>query len=276
MYTELEEGIKIKYDEYGNKDSKRHVLFIHGLGSSSIIWRDIPQALSDHFHTIAVDLIGFGKSDKPELDYTIHNFSQFIQSFLEKIGIKDQQDKITIIGHSLGGYIATYYAIENRAKIEKLVLIDSSGMLKQPTPLLEQYLAAALETDPILRYKKVTRIFEDLLAERSLLLPLVTDIFIGTIGEPGAKHAFKSAYKNSTTISIDLERLKQIKDIPCLIIWGENDNLIPPSHADKFKEILKGAQVIMVKYSGHSPFAEKAVIVYEKIRTFLIEHQNSK
>ena len=74
-------------------------------------------------------------------------------------------------------------------------MIDSSGMLKQPTPLLEQYLSAALETDPILRYKKVTRIFEDLLAERSRLLPVIPDIFIGTIGEPGAKHAFKSAYK---------------------------------------------------------------------------------
>ena len=105
MHTELGEGLKIRYDEYGNKDNKKHVLFIHGLGSSSIVWRDIPEALSEHFHTIVVDLIGFGKSDKPELDYTIRYFSQFIKSFLEKIVIKDQ-DKITIIGHSLGGYIA--------------------------------------------------------------------------------------------------------------------------------------------------------------------------
>ena len=81
-------------------------------------------------------------------------------------------------------------------QLEKLVLIDSSGMLNQPTPLLEQYLAAALETDPLLRYKKVTRIFEDLLAERSRFSPVRADLFIGTIGESGAKHAFESAYKN--------------------------------------------------------------------------------
>ena len=269
MHTELGEGLKIRYDEYGNKDNNKHILFIHGLGSSSIVWRDIPEALYEHFHTIAVDLIGFGKSDKPELDYTIRYFSQFIKSFLEKIEIKDQ-GKITIIGHSLGGYIAAEYAIENRTKVEKLVLIDSSDMLKQPTPLLEQYLCAVLETDTILRYKKVTRIFEDLLAERSRLLPVIPDIFIGTIGEPGAKHAFQSAYKNSTK-SIDLERLKQIEDIPCLIIWGENDNLIPSTHSVKFKETLKDAKILMVHNAGHSPFVEKTSIVYEKLKTFLTE-----
>ncbi|MER5174556.1 MAG: alpha/beta hydrolase [Candidatus Nitrosocosmicus sp.] len=272
MNIELGDGLKISYDEYGDKDNNKHVLFIHGLGSSSIVWRDIPQALSEHFHTITVDLIGFGKSDKPELDYTIRYFSHFIKNFLEKIGVDDQQDKITIIGHSLGGYIAIEYAIENRTNVEKLVLIDSSGMLNQPTPLLEQYLSAALETDPILRYKKVTRIFEDLLAERSRLLPVTADIFIGTIGEPGAKYAFQSAYENSTKTSIDLERLKQIEDIPCLIIWGENDNLIPSNHSIKFKEILKDAKIVMVNNAGHSPYIEKTAIVYEKLKTFLTEH----
>lgn len=270
MYTELGEGLKIRYDEHG-KGNKRHVLFIHGLGSSSLVWRDIPQALSDHFHTISVDLIGFGKSDKPpELDYTIRYFSQFIKSFLRQIEINDK-DKITLVGHSLGGYIVIEYAIENKEQIDKLVLIDSSGMLDQPTPLLEQYLSAALETDPILRYKKVTRVFEDLLAERTRLIPIFVDIFISTIGEQGAKHAFNSAFKNSTTTSIDLKRLKQIEDVPCLIIWGQSDYLIPPSHLTKFKEVLKDAKILMVNDAGHSPFVEKTAIVYEKLKTFLTE-----
>ena len=267
MYIEVE-GSKIKYGEYG-KNNSRHVLFIHGLGSSSTTWADIPQALSKHFHTITVDLLGFGKSDKPKQDYTIHCFSQFIKSFLRQIGITDK-DKIIIIGHSLGGYIAADYAIEEKQQVEKLVLIDSSGMLNRPTPLLEQYLDAARETDPILRYKKVTRIFEDLLAERSRFVPIRADMFIGTIGEPGAKHAFESAYKNSTTVSIDLERLKQIKDVPCLIIWGKNDNLIPQNHADKFIDIIKDAELFTVDDAGHSPFFEKPTIVYERLRAFLI------
>jgi pimeloyl-ACP methyl ester carboxylesterase len=270
MYVELGEGLKIKYYEHG-KGNKRHVLFIHGLGASSLVWRDIPLALSEQFHTISVDLIGFGKSDKPtELEYTIRYFSQFIKSFLRQIEIKDNE-KIMIVGHSLGGYIAVEYAIENNDQIGKLVLIDSSGMLNQPTLLLEQYRSAALETDPILRYKKVTRVFEDLLAERSRLIPVYVDIFISTIGEQGAKHAFESAFKNSTSTQIDLKRLKQIENIPCLIIWGHNDYLIPSDHAAQFKDILKNSKVIIVNDAGHSPFAEKTAIVYEKLKTFLME-----
>ena len=272
MYINLEEeGFKIRYDEYG-KDKQKHILFIHGLGSSPIVWRDIPQALSEHFHTIAVDLIGFGESDKPELNYTIGYFAQFIKNFLIQIGI-NYQDKITIIGHSLGGYIAIEYAIENKENIEKLVLIDSSGMLNGPTPLLEQYFDAAMETDPNLRYSKVKNVFENLLAIPSRLLPIIVDIFISVIEKPGAKHAFESAFINSTTTSINLEKLKQIKSIPCLIIWGEKDNLIPIDHIHKFGQILKDAKLLVIDDAGHSPFIEKTAIVYQRLLTFLFDNK---
>ena len=79
--------------------------------------------------------MGSGGSDIPEIDYTMHYFSLFVKSFLKQIGI-NQGDKISIVGHSLGGYIATEYAIENRGQVDKLILIYFSGMLKQPTQLL--------------------------------------------------------------------------------------------------------------------------------------------
>jgi pimeloyl-ACP methyl ester carboxylesterase len=269
MYTELN-GFKIRYDEYG-KDKQKHILFIHGLGSSSIVWRDIPQALSEYFHTISVDLIGFGGSDKPKVDYTISYFSGFIKNFLIQIGIKGQQDKIIIIGHSLGGYIALEYAIENIEHIEKLVLIDSSGMLKKPTKLLEKYLDAALESNPFFRYNKIKKVFESLLSNPYLLLPIIIDIFISVIEKPGAKHAFESAFKNSTTNSINLEKMERIKQIPCLIIWGDKDNLIPLCYANKFKQILYKSHFVLITDAGHSPFVEKTAIVYQKLLTFLVE-----
>jgi 2-hydroxy-6-oxonona-2,4-dienedioate hydrolase len=268
MYTKID-GSQIKYDEYG-KNKHRHLLFIHGLGSSSIVWRDIPEALSEYFHTISVDLIGFGGSDKPKVDYTITYFSQFIKNFLRKIGINDL-DKISIIGHSLGGYIATEYAIENIKQIEKLVLIDTSGMLSSPTPLLEQYLNAALEINPYARYNKLKKVFESLFANPFLLLPIIVDLFISVIEKPGAKHAFESAFRNSTTASIDLDRLKKIKDIPSLIIWGDKDNLIPSRYAINFKQILSNSQFVMIPDAGHSPFVEKTAIVYQKLLIFLLE-----
>ena len=126
-------GHKIFYSESKNKE-KKHVLFIHGIGASLVGWRDIPDALSEQFHTISVDLIGFGGSEKPTTaDYSIKGFSGFIFDFLQAIDVKD---KICIVGHSLGGYIALQFAFENKDLVEKLVLVDTSGKLDWSTPLL--------------------------------------------------------------------------------------------------------------------------------------------
>ncbi len=267
-------GHTIFYSESKN-GNKKHVLFIHGIGASLFGWRDIPDALSDRFHTISVDLIGFGGSNKPQdADYTIKGFSKFIMDFLEAINLKGEK-LAAIVGHSLGGYIALQIAINNKYLVEKLVLIDSSGLLDGPTPLLHQYLDAAMEPDPILRYKKVQRTFEDLYADRSRLLPVVVDTFIGTIGQQGAKNAFTSAFENGTKTQIEAEGFKEIEAIPCLILWGENDNMIPLKYFHKFKEKLPNAEYRIIPDSGHAPFVEKTAMVYEKIFTFMTHDERN-
>jgi pimeloyl-ACP methyl ester carboxylesterase len=264
---ELNNNIKIGYFESKEDNTlDRHILFIHGLGSSADRWSDIPDALSKYYHTIAVDLIGFGGSDKPvDIDYTIEKFADFILKFINKIGLISEKKKITLVGHSLGGYIAVEFAIRNIELIEKLVLIDSSGFLKEPTPLLEQYLYAAKYTS----YDNVRNVFEQLVSQSWRVLPIVINTFITRINSLGAKYAFESAYKNSTTTQIDLTRLKSIEDIPTLIIWGKNDNLIPKEHSNIFKQILKESNVEEIEDAGHAPFAEKPSIVYDMIHTFL-------
>ena len=270
-------GVGTFYNEYGNPRDK-HVLFIHGLGSSSLAWRDIPDALSHYFHTITIDLIGFGASEKPETaDYTIKGFSKFIEDFLkERIGIeKKEHKKINIVGHSLGGYIAAQVAIENKKMIEKLVLIDSSGLLEGPTQLLKDYRVAATEVNPVTRYEKVKRVLEDLYAGPSRLLPVAVDLFEYTIEKPGAKHAFEAAFDNSTTTQIEQEGFQQIDDIPCLVIWGEKDNLIPIEYYYKFRQKLPKAKYETITDAGHSPFIEKTALVYEKLRTFLMQDNDT-
>jgi pimeloyl-ACP methyl ester carboxylesterase len=270
-------GVGTYYKEYGDPKDK-HVLFIHGLGSSSLAWRDIPDALSQYFHTITIDLIGFGASEKPETaDYTIKGFSKFIEDFLkERIGIeKKEHKKINIVGHSLGGYIAAQVAIENKKMIEKLVLIDSSGLLEGPTQLLKDYRVAATEVNPVTRYEKVKRVLEDLYAGPSRLLPVAVDLFEYTIEKPGAKHAFEAAFDNSTTTQIEQEGFKQIDDIPCLVIWGEKDNLIPIEYYYKFRQKLPNAKYETITDAGHSPFVEKTALVYEKLRTFLMQDNDT-
>ena len=84
MPIPAEKGLDTFYREYWDPKNK-HVLFIHGLGASSLAWRDIPDALSKYFHTITVDLIGFGLSNKPETaDYKLSDSENSLWIFLEK------------------------------------------------------------------------------------------------------------------------------------------------------------------------------------------------
>jgi 2-hydroxy-6-oxonona-2,4-dienedioate hydrolase len=264
-------GHTILYSESNNTD-KKHILFIHGIGSSFVAWRDIPDALSEQFHTIAVDLIGFGGSDKPqEVDYTVKGLSKFIINFLDAINLKNE--RISIVGHSLGGYIALQVAIENKNLIEKLVLIDSSGLLEGPTESLEDYRKAAMEIEPVIRYKKLKKALGAIYADPSYMPPFVVNNFIETIIKEGAMYAFSKAYEDSTKTHIESEGFERIQDIPCSIIWGEKDNLIPIDvYFEKFKDKLPKASFKKIEGAGHAPFAEKTGSVYEIIRTFMIHN----
>ncbi len=266
MYKSIN-GNNIRYDEYGTSN-RSHVLFVHGLGSSSIVWRDIPEALSKKFHTISVDLIGFGGSDKPKEDYTIDFFSQFIKDFIASMKI-DPDEKICLIGHSLGGYIAIDFTIKNTGIVDKLVLFDSSGLLGKPTPLLLDYMNSVKTTDKKLRHERITRVFAQLFADPSRLLPVIVDIFVSVIERPGAKEAFESAFNNSTSTTIDSHQIIKLRDKKCLIIWGEKDRLIPVSFLSQFQNFLKASETVVIKDAGHSPFVEKTAIVYQKLLDFL-------
>jgi pimeloyl-ACP methyl ester carboxylesterase len=269
-------GLKIRYLEAdknvvtngdaGDKNEKQNILFIHGLGSSADRWLDIPDALSlnQDLHAIAIDLPGFGLSDKPvNIDYTIEEFIKVVASFIRSVGI----EKASIVGHSLGGYIAAQLAIEHRNLVDKLVLIDSSGMLEGPTPLLLQYLEAATKPSR----QVVREVFEQLVANPIRIPDVLVDGFIYRIAQPGALHAFKSAFDNSVYTQIGIEKLKRIGEsrVPTMVMWGMQDNLIPLKYFRVFQEAIMASEVVIVQDAGHAPFAEKPAIVSELLRKFL-------
>lgn len=257
-------GLKVRYLESG-KGKNRHVLFIHGLGSAADRWMKIPEALSSDFHSIAIDLPGFGESDKPaNIDYTIDQFRQFIISFQKKISIHDK--KTSLIGHSLGGYIASEIAIQNKNQVEQLVLIDSSGMLNQPTPILEEYLNAAMNPSK----NNVRKVFEKMVADPSRVPTQLVDGFIRRINMPNAQYAFKSTLANSVKTQIGLHRLRQINNISTLILWGIHDKVIPLDHSKFFNEAIDNSKLEIIDDAGHAPFAEKPDQVCEILRNFLI------
>lgn len=268
-------GLNIRYLEGGSDpaDSSRkkrhHVLFIHGLGSSADRWLDIPDALALlDLHTVALDLPGFGMSDKPEdIDYTIDRFVEVVADFIGKAGM-GEEGAVSFVGHSLGGYVAAQLAARHRNLIDRLVLIDTSGMLHGPTPLLQQYLEAAMNPSK----ESVRAVFEQLVADPIRIPDILVNGFIYRINQPGAKHAFKSAFDNSVYNQIGVDALKQIGDskVPTLIIWGMQDRLIPLEYSRVFQESISGSSVVIVEDAGHAPFAEKPAIVCELLHRFLI------
>ncbi|MDQ5843396.1 MAG: alpha/beta hydrolase, partial [Thermoproteota archaeon] len=241
--------LKVRYLESDNNDVKRgkNLLFIHGLGSSAERWLDIPDALSLYFHTVAIDLPGFGGSDKPsDMDYTIDAFSDIIRQFVDKIriGKEDRSDnntrKITLVGHSLGGYIASKIAAdENDNFVDKLVLVDSSGNLERPTPVLQQYLDAAMNPSK----EKVKKVFEQMVANPLLISDVLVQGFIDRIRNPNSKYAFESSMRNSANTQIGIKNLNKIgeKGISTLIIWGMHDKVIPTQHSQIFKEAINNS-----------------------------------
>ena len=256
-------GLKIRYLESG-KENDRHILFIHGLGSSADRWVSIPKFLSANFHTISLDLPGFGESDKPaSMNYTIENFRDIVIDLIDLLGIND--GKTSIVGHSLGGYIAAEITMLNKIQVEKLVLIDSSGMLKKPTALLEEYLIVAM--NPTIN--KVRNIFEQMVNDHTKIPLKLVESFIRRINLPNAKYAFKSTLENSTNTQLGYERLKRIDNIPTLIIWGTDDKVIPPEHSELFRESISNSHIEIIQDAGHAPFTEKPEQVFELIYNFL-------
>lgn len=269
--------LKIRYLESDKNDSetRQHLLFIHGLGSSADRWLDIPDALSLYFHTVAIDLPGFGGSDKPsDMNYTIEAFSDIVREFIDKIKITEEDRgnnkarTTTLVGHSLGGYVASRIAAtDNSNFLNKLVLVDSSGNLEEPTPLLDEYLDAAINPSK----EKVRKVFEQMVANPLLVSDVLVHGFIDRINRPGSKYAFESSLRNSANTQIGINNLNRIseKGIPTLILWGMHDKVIPTQHSQIFKEAIKGSTVTLIPNTGHAPFTEKPALVCEYLHKFL-------
>ena len=272
------QDLKLRYldsDSYNDKSEQQFVLFIHGLGSSAERWLDIPDALSLYFHTVAIDLPGFGGSDKPsDINYDIDTFANIIKQFVNKIktaGHNDSKIKaqtITLVGHSLGGYIASKIAASDSAGFaDKLVLIDSSGNLEKPTPVLEQYLDAAMNPSK----EKVRKVFEQMVANPLLITDPLVQGFIDRINRPNSKYPFESSLRNSANTQIGKNNLVNIgkKRIPTLIIWGMHDKVIPIQHCEVFRAAIKECTSVVIPGTGHAPFTEKPAFVCEYLHRFL-------
>ena len=248
---------KIRYLEEGS--SENTLLLLHGLGASAERWEYVIPHFARKFRVVVPDLIGFGYSDKPMADYTIEYFSEFISKFVDKIGIK----KLNIVGSSLGGQIAAEYTVNHNENIRKLVLVSPSGVMKHSTPALDAYIAAALYPND----DSALNAFQ-MMSGRKEIEDKTVNGFIERMTLPNAKMAFMSTLlglKDSEPITKKLQMIT----VPTLIIWGENDPIIPIEYAKSFISGINDCRFYKMTGCGHVPYVEKPKAFFQIVLDFL-------
>jgi haloalkane dehalogenase len=109
---------KMHYVDVGKGDV---ILFLHGQPTSSYLWRNIIPHLQDEYRCVAPDLIGMGKSDKPELDYNYHDHYDYLEKFIGKLGLKN----ITLVIHDWGSGLGFHYANTHRDNIKGIAFMEA-------------------------------------------------------------------------------------------------------------------------------------------------------
>lgn len=239
------------------------VLLIHGLGGSIESWQNNIETISSHdLRVIALDLPGFGLSDKPKIKYTIKYCRNFISKFVKRLGIDFHS--LSIIGNSLGGHIAAEFAINYPLAVSKLVLISPAGALStsfKGTPELHSYI-------DIVKAKTVPQV-------RSALLGVDKNVkstakmFSQRLALPGAKEAFMSAFKGSAHAPRVNDRLNKIK-AKTLLIWGKDDQMIPVNFVNPFIK-MKNCRVILLENCGHTLYINRSQLSNKIVIDFLKE-----
>ena len=254
------DGNKIRYLESGN--SKKTLVLIHGLGASAERWSHVIPIFDKQFRVIAPDLIGFGYSDKPLVDYT----PEFFLDFLEKFFVASNLDRLNIIGSSLGGQLSIEYASSHSQNIEKLVLVSPAGAMKQSTPALDAYIMAALYPND----QSAKNAFEIMEASGEDIADSIVNGFVERMRLPNAKLAFMSTVlglKNSELITSKLSSIT----VPTLIIWGSNDPVIPVTYADDFISSIQNCKFFRMDGCGHTPYVQDPIVFASKALDFLNE-----
>ncbi len=235
-------GQSIRYYEAGQGSA---VILLHGLGANAGIWVANIGALSAHYHVIAPDQIGFGHSDKPLIDYRIATFVDFLYGFMQSQKIA----KATLVGNSLGGWIALAFALQHPEMVEKLVLVDAGGLSFELAPPTVNLNPASLDDT-----KKVLGIVFYNQA-------MVTDLAVAAVFARHLKDNDGYTIRRFMDGIVTTDQREDTKlssvHTPTLVVWGANDALLPLSMGERFHAGISGSRLVAIRECGHIPQLEK-------------------
>ncbi len=252
-------GNRIRYLEGGDPKNGTIVL-LHGLGGSAERWSKAGPLFEKHFRVVIPDLIGFGYSDKPSVDYTIELFTTFLEQFIRTIC----HQRIFLVGASLGGQIATEYTFSHPATISKLILASPAGVMKSSTPALDSYVMAAMY--PTVQTTSIA--FQAMDGSDEKPDEYTINSFIKRMKLPNAKMSFLSTTLNLKNSYLTDSILHSI-DHPTLLVWGSDDPVIPIRYAGYFTSAIRNSTLFSMDGCGHAPYYQKPEIFVKRVVDFI-------
>jgi pimeloyl-ACP methyl ester carboxylesterase len=267
-YIELEKGYKIHYIEKGKG---KNLVFIHGFLGSSWLFEAQVDYFSKNFHTIAIDHLGHGKSDKPESEsYELTDLAQYLDETLSKI-VGDE--KIILVGHSMGGMISLLYATSSNLsrRLDGLILMATAPKLNNPG--LVQYITdlksgamSLKDRDTIetifigLCFQRKARKEQTELIKEFVDLTLQNEEYVGL-------RTMESIVNN---FNVE-DKLKDI-NIPTLILTGDKDIFILPEESKSMNQKIPNSTLaILTPKIGHMIQYEATDEYNKALETFLKE-----
>jgi 2-hydroxy-6-oxonona-2,4-dienedioate hydrolase len=253
-------GQKIQYVDAG---SGPVVVLLHGLGGNSLNWAFNTPALAQKFRVVVPDQIGFGRSDKPPINYRVGTYVDFLDKFLDTLKV----ERATLVGNSMGGWVAAAYALKYPAKVERLVLVDAAGF----APPKEFDLSTLSGLNPSTR-EQAKRLAGMVFYNPLFKSDAAIDVMLEQRLSAGDGHTIQSLvesiYRGEDMLDGKLAALRQ----PVLLVWGREDGLTPLAReGERFKREIPGAQMVVFDQCGHVPQVEKAAEFNAAVLKFLTQ-----
>ena len=270
---------KIYFVKAGNNPQRPPLLLVHGFGASTDHWRKNISELSQDFEVYAIDLLGFGRSQKPAWQYSGNLWRDQLHDFItEKI-----QRPTVIAGNSLGGYSSLCVAADYPQSVAGVILLNSAGPFTDTNPLgakkvnpIQKAIAPALHT--VLRQPWANQLLFTFVRQKSRIRSTlkkvyldqsaVTDQLVEDIYRPscdqGAAQVFASVF--STPQGKKVDELLGTMTCPLMTIWGEGDPWMNSrARSAKFREFYPSLTEHYIN-AGHCPHDESPQIVNKLIR----------
>jgi pimeloyl-ACP methyl ester carboxylesterase len=264
-------AIKISYVDIGDGPV---ILLLHGLGHSTHGWRKVMVPLAAAgYRVMAVDLPGFGYSDKPG-NYTLDMYVDFVAGWLDQHCI----ERAAVVGNSMGGAITAAVAAMRPDRVAAAVLVDPGGFGKEVTWLLRLAGLRFLRFLPRRRIsrRQVRHGLRLIVANPQAIEDADVDRIVELADLPGAREAFLEIAHDAIGFrgvrpGQQLGELTRRITAPTLVIWGDRDRVIPPAHAQLANQAIPHAQVAIIEGTGHVPQLEAPERFTELVLRFLAQ-----